>query len=102
MKAAALAFLALVALQAQAQTYKCVDDKKRITYANTACDKQGLKDAGPVPERLMTMPHAEVRKGVPGNDPAKAPARRDAGDPDAGRGGAQVKPAAPLPEKLVK
>ena len=44
-----LALLAALPASALAQTYKCIDEQKRITYSNTACDKQGLKDAGRSP-----------------------------------------------------
>ena len=46
-----------------AQTmYKCVDAQKSVTYSNIACEKQGLKDAGPVADRTTTMPFAPAQK----------------------------------------
>jgi hypothetical protein len=67
-----LALLAALPATALAQTYKCVDADKRITYSNTACDKQGLKDAGPVADRVMTVPATEMPKAAPRKEPAKA------------------------------
>ena len=66
-----LAFLAALPAAALAQTYKCIDAEKRVTYSNTACDKQGLKDAGPVADRVMTVPATEMQKGAPRREPAK-------------------------------
>jgi hypothetical protein len=67
-----LALLAALPAAALAQTYKCVDAQKRITYSNTACDKQGLKDAGPIADRVMTVPATEIPKSTPRREPAKA------------------------------
>ena len=40
-----------------AQTmYKCVDEQRRVTYSNIACEKQGLNDAGPVAARVTSLP----------------------------------------------
>ena len=66
--------LALTALPAVAlaQTYKCIDEQKRVTYSNTPCEKQGLKDAGPVADRLMTVPAVTQPKAAPKKEPAKA------------------------------
>lgn len=63
----ALTVLPAVAL---AQTYKCVDEQRRITYSNLPCDKQGLKDAGPVADRVMTVPAVQVPKPEPKKEPA--------------------------------
>jgi hypothetical protein len=85
-----------------AQTmYKCTDAQQRITYSNETCEKQGLKDAGIVPDRVTTVPFTEPPKPASRKDAAKAPAPRE-GDEEAGRGGAQVKPVVPLLEKLSK
>jgi hypothetical protein len=96
-----LLLFALTALPAVAlaQTYKCVDAQKRITYSNTACEKQGLKDAGPVADRIMTVPATEMPKPAPRKEPAKSP--RAAEDADAGKG-APMKPVVPQTEKLAK
>jgi hypothetical protein len=55
-KAACAALLVLAASAAEAQTYKCNDKAGAVTYSSEACEKQGLKDAGPVRDRLTTMP----------------------------------------------
>jgi hypothetical protein len=55
-RAALALLLALLPLCAAAQTYKCKDKSGGITYSSETCEKQGLKDAGPVRERLTTMP----------------------------------------------
>ena len=71
MHALLLALLAALPAAALAQTYKCVDAQKRVTYSNTTCDKQGLRDAGPVADRVMTVPATEMQKGAPRKEPAK-------------------------------
>jgi len=103
-RAAAFTFLALWGIQADAQTtHKCVDAQKRITYSNVACDKQGLKSAGPVAERTTTMPlgpaPAPAAADAKPAAKAKPPAARDEFDT---RGGTQVKPVSPLLETLLK
>ena len=85
-----------------AQTmYKCTDAQQRITYSNETCEKQGLKDAGIVADRVTTLPFTEPPKPASRKDAAKAPAPRE-GDEETGRGGTQVKPVVPLLEKLSK
>ena len=62
-----------------AQTmYKCLDDRRQVTYSNIACEKQGLKDGGPVADRTTSMPFTEppkpaAAKPAPPPEPAKAP-----------------------------
>jgi hypothetical protein len=61
----------------QTTMYKCTDAQRRITYSNETCEKQGLKDAGPVADRVTSMPFKEppkpeARKDSP-KDAAKAP-----------------------------
>jgi hypothetical protein len=58
MRAGFFLFLMLWATAATAQTmYKCVDERKQVTYSNITCEKQGLKDAGTVTaDRVTTMP----------------------------------------------
>ena len=85
MRVAWVLVLSLWAVAAPAQTmYKCTDAQRRITYSNEACEKQGLKDAGPVADRVTSMPFTE---------PPKPAARTDR---------APLKPVNPLIEKLVK
>lgn len=101
MRVASLLILSLwtAAVPAQAM-YKCVDDRRQVTYSNIVCEKQGLKDAGPVAERTTSMPFAAPPKPAPRAEPAKPPAAKD--EAEAGRGAAQVKPASPLIEKLTR
>jgi hypothetical protein len=63
--------LALLPVCAAAQTYKCKDQGGAITYSNEACEKQGLKDAGKVRERLTTMQNEPlpVKKLSPPKEP---------------------------------
>jgi len=46
-------------------TYKCTDDYRRVTYSNVPCEKQGLKDAGPVADRTTSMPFTAPPKPAP-------------------------------------
>jgi Domain of unknown function (DUF4124) len=88
---------------AAAQTmYKCTDARQRITYSNETCEKQGLKDAGIVADRVTTMPFTEPPKPAARKDAAKAPPPRGKDDEETGRGGTQIKPVVPLLEKLSK
>jgi hypothetical protein len=50
--------LMLWAAAAPAQTmYKCMDDKRQLTYSNIPCEKQGLKTDGTVTaDRVTTVP----------------------------------------------
>jgi hypothetical protein len=91
-----------------AQTmYKCVDGQKRVTYSNIACEKQGLKDAGPVADRTTTMPFGPAQKAAPRTAPA-APApgpgaqETTKGGGEGGAAGSQVKPTSPPIEKPAK
>ena len=85
---AALA-LAFCAAPAAAQTmFKCVDDRRQVTYSNLACDKQGLKDAGPVSDRTTTMPMGPLPK------PAAKGAAKDG---DGNLPSVQLKPPAQEP-----
>ena len=74
------------------QTYKCVDERRQVTYSNVVCEKQGLRDAGPVADRTTTMPFTEPARKPAAAKPAAQP------EPPAG----QIKPLNPLIEKLVK
>jgi hypothetical protein len=106
MRVALFALLALCAVQGAAQTtFKCTDENRRVTYSNTPCDKQGLRDAGPVAERTTTMPlgpppAAPKPAGAPAPGAAKPPAARDG--VETVQRGAQIKPVVPLLEKLSK
>ena len=64
--------LALWSAAGAAQTmYKCVDDERRVTYSNIACDKQDLQDAGTVADRSTTMPFVPTQKLSPRPESAK-------------------------------
>ena len=98
-----MAFLALLAGTSAAQTmYKCTDAQRRITYSNEACDKQGLQDAGKVPDRVTSMPFTPPPKPTAQKGAAKAPAAQGKDDEVAGRGAGstQIKPVNPVIEKL--
>jgi mRNA-degrading endonuclease toxin of MazEF toxin-antitoxin module len=58
MRAGFFLVLMLWAAAAPAQTmYKCVDDKRQLTYSNIPCEKQGLKTDGTVTaDRVTTIP----------------------------------------------
>ncbi len=89
MRVAWLLFLSLWAAASAAQTlYKCTDAQRRITYSSESCETLGLKDAGPVADRVTSMPFTA---------PSKPAARKDAE-----KSGAQIKPVVPLLEKLAK
>ncbi len=48
---------ALLAAGASAgELNKCVNGSGAVTYTSETCAKEGLKDAGPIRERLTTMP----------------------------------------------
>jgi hypothetical protein len=67
-------------------TYKCVNAQRAITYSNIPCEKQGLKDAGPVSDRTTTMPFVQ-----PAQPEQKAAPRKETS-----------KPAGPVIEKSAK
>ena len=95
--------LLLWAAAGQTQTmYKCVDEQRRVTYSNITCEKQGLKDAGTVSDRVTSMPFTEPPKPTkPGALPTvKLPLPAD--DAEAGRDRPLVRPVNPLIEKLMK
>ncbi|MNC94964.1 hypothetical protein D3C83_119610 [compost metagenome] len=77
--------------------YKCTDAQRRITYSNETCEKQGLIDAGPVADRVTSMPFTQPSKPAARKDAAKGP-----DDADTGRGSAPLKPVVPQLEKLLK
>ena len=79
--------------------YKCADAAGRITYASEACDKQGLKEVGPVRDRTTVVPGSPAAKA--GGQEAR-PAEKKGGDPDAPGRAATVKPVNPLIEKLLR
>ena len=62
-----------------AQTFKCTDEGRKITYSNTKCSVLGLKDAGEVRDRINVhsafKPPAQAEKPQNAPDP---PAKADA------------------------
>ena len=53
-------------------TYKCMDERRQVTYSNITCQKQGLKDAGTVTaDRVTTMPF-----NAPAKDSAPLPTQK--------------------------
>jgi hypothetical protein len=102
MRCTLFAILALWSAAGAAQTtYKCTDAQRRITYSSEACDKQGLTDAGKIPDRVTTMPSGPAalptQKLKP---PVEMPKANKDGEVD--RSGATLKPVNPLIEKLAK
>lgn len=70
-----LAALATASAEA-AESYKCKDARGGILYSNETCEKQGLVDAGPVRERLMTVP-ATSPTGKPPSKEEKKRSEKD-------------------------
>lgn len=99
--ACAATLLAVWAPEGAAQaTFKCKDDRGRLTYSNVNCDKQGLKDAGPVADRTTTLPMGPAQKVPP--TAAKPAAAKDDSEIGPMQAPAQIKPVNPLIEKLLK
>lgn len=102
MRAAFLAILMLWTAHAAAQTtYKCTDAQRRVTYSNEACEKQGLRDAGPIADRVTSMPFAAPPKPEARKETARPLTPREREERDSG-GGAQIKPNLPAPDKPSK
>ena len=82
--------LCLAAGAAQAQTYKCVDARGKVTYTSTPCEDAGLK-GGEIRDRMNTAP---AQKVPPPEAPAPTQASKGpgtmAGEKPAG--GSGVKP----------
>jgi len=83
-------------------TYKCTDAQQRVTYSSEPCEKLGLKNAGPIPDRVTSMPFTAPAKPAARKDPAKPQAPRAQDDAEVVRGSTQIKPVVPLTEKLAK
>src|SRR5438105_4846277 len=98
LRTAVVACVLLASAPAHAETYKCTDKRGAITYSNEKCEKQGLQDAGPVRERLTTMPETS-----PTGRPATAKPAPKAEDDDERRPPrGNLTPINPLMEKLAK
>ena len=90
--------LSLLPAVALAQTalppmYKCLDDRRQVTYSNVACEKQGLREGGIVSDRTTVMPFNEPPKPKPAAAKPGAP-----GEPPT----TKLQPVNPLIEKAVK
>jgi hypothetical protein len=83
------ALLLTLSSAAMAQTtYKCMDERRQVTYSNIPCEKQGLKDGGPVADRTTSMPFTAPPKSAapptvkltpplnPPSEPSKAPSEK--------------------------
>ena len=95
---------ALLPFGAAAQTYKCKDQVGAVTYSNEACEKQGLKDAGKVRERLTTMQNQPlpVRKLSPPKDEGRGADKGRREESQEGAPAARIEPVVPLTRELAK
>jgi hypothetical protein len=106
------------------ETYKCRDRAGRITYSNSACEKQGLKSAGPVRDRTTVVPAqsfpSEKRRAEPARQPPRSaptverPRKSDElqainaaepmpdGDAEPRPGGAVMAPVNPLIQRMLR
>ena len=74
--------------------FKCLDERRQVTYSNVACEKQGLRDGGQVADRTTVMPFTE-----PPKPKAAATGKPVApGEPPT----TKLQPVNPLIEKAVK
>jgi hypothetical protein len=85
-------FAFLLCQEAAAQMFKCTDAAGKVTYSSTTCKDLGLKDAGPVQDRIQITPapvpssapqraqrpaqEQPVEKPAAAEEAAKAPERR--------------------------
>jgi hypothetical protein len=62
-----------------------MDERRQITYSNITCEKQGLRDGGPVADRTTSMPFTEPAKPptvklspplTPPSESSKAPSEK--------------------------
>jgi nucleoid-associated protein YgaU len=86
---AALLFMSAAGVQA-AELTKCVDAAGKVTYSSEACEKQGLKPAGPIKERTTVLP---AQSPPPDKKEAAGEERKPA---------ATVQPINPLIQQLLK
>ncbi len=78
-------------------TFKCADGAGRITYSNERCEKQGLKEAGAVRDRLTVVP-IEAKPPAKSDKGEKSDKSDKSGEPPS----PPVKPVNPITEKLSK
>ena len=104
MSAYASLFVAMLAAApglAGAQTmYKCMKGNA-VTYTNSSCETLGLKSAGPVRDRMTTLPMGGQAKGAaaPAGKAQSSIAKENQIDMPAT---STIKPVNPLIEKLAK
>ena len=84
---------AAVAQTALPPMYKCLDERRQVTYSNVACEKQGLREGGIVADRTTVMPFNEPPKPKAATGKPVAP-----GEPPT----TKLQPVNPLIEKAVK
>lgn len=84
---------AAVAQAALPPMFKCLDERRQVTYSNVACEKQGLRDGGLVADRTTVMPFTELPKPKPAAVKPGAPAEPPT---------TKLQPVNPLIEKAVK
>jgi len=90
--------LSVLTATAAAQTattpmFKCLDERRQVTYSNVACEKQGLRDGGVVADRTTVMPFTELPKPKPAAGKPVPPAEPPT---------TKLQPVNPLIEKAVK
>ena len=110
--ALSFALLPIPSGTANAQTmFKCLKGTA-VTYSNTSCEQLGLKSAGPVRDRMTTLPMGGSSQGAQAKGPsASAGSSGGGGKPKTAMEKANeidmpptssVKPVNPLIEKLAK
>ena len=52
----AAAAMLILSSEVAAQMFKCTDKAGKVTYSSVKCDDLGLKDAGPVQDRIQVTP----------------------------------------------
>ena len=84
---AATALVLMFSTGAAAQTYKCVDAARKVTYSSTKCSEIGLQDAGEVRDMLNTSPAQKVSPApaAPARGPAAGADRANTGAAAAGK-----------------
>jgi hypothetical protein len=97
--AARLAALVLLAAAAPyaAAVNKCVDPGGHVTYTSLSCEKEGLKPAGVVKERMTVMP-VVATPAAPSKRDKQARQRSDDEIPPL----PTVKPVNPMVNQLLK
>jgi hypothetical protein len=91
MRALLYALLSLAAFNANAAGLnKCADGAGRLTYTSETCEKEGLKSAGAIRDRVTILPTSAATRQDP-------PKKHEPAHP-----GPTVKPVTPLADQLTK